>query len=146
MTGEANVNVNYPDFVVASSAAHEMAHQRGIAREDEANFISFAVLICSDDEFLQYSAYLDALSYLTSALRSSNKELYDSLVAMLNQNAKQDYNSYVSFFKKYADSPVSDVTDKINDSFLQANGQQSGTKSYSLVTELICAYLLNRTK
>ena len=146
MTGEANVNVNYPDYVVASSSAHEMAHQRGIAREDEANFISFAVLICSNDEFLQYSGYLDVLSYIMSALRSADKELYDTLISKLNQEAKKDYNSYVDFFKKYADSPVSDVTDKINDSYLQANGQQSGTKSYGLVTELVCAYLLNRTK
>ena len=146
MTGEANVNVNYPDYVVASSSAHEMAHQRGIAREDEANFIAFAVLICSDDDFLQYSAYLDVLTYIMSSLRSSNKELYSEMISKLNNETKQDYNSYVAFFKKYADSPASNVTDKINDSFLQANGQQSGTKSYSLVTELVCAYLLNRTK
>ena len=32
-TGEANINVNYPDFVLPYTAAHEMAHQRGIARE-----------------------------------------------------------------------------------------------------------------
>lgn len=146
MTGEANVNVNYPDYVVASSAAHEMAHQRGIAREDEANFIAFAVLICSDDEFLQYSAYLDVLSYITSSLRKSSKDLYENMISKLNIETKQDYNSYVEFFKKYANSPASSVTDKINDSFLQANGQQSGTKSYSLVTELVCAYLLNRKK
>lgn len=146
MTGEANVNVNYPDYVVASSSAHEMAHQRGIAREDEANFIAFAVLICSDDEFLQYSAYLDVLTYIMSSLRGSNKELYNEMISKLNIETKQDYNSYVAFFKKYADSPASNVTDKINDSFLQANGQQNGTKSYSLVTELVCAYLLDRTK
>ena len=32
------------DFVVASSATHEMAHQRGVARENEANFVSFVVI------------------------------------------------------------------------------------------------------
>ena len=43
-TGESNININYPDFVVASSATHEMAHQRGVARENEANFVSFVVV------------------------------------------------------------------------------------------------------
>ena len=58
-TIESNINTNYPDFIVASSAAHEMAHQRGVARENEANFTSFVVLSSSDDTFLKYSAYLD---------------------------------------------------------------------------------------
>lgn len=30
-TGEANLNTNYPDYVCVYSAAHELAHQRGIA-------------------------------------------------------------------------------------------------------------------
>lgn len=146
MTGESNVNVNYPDFVIASTSAHEMAHQRGFAREDECNFLSFAVLHQSDDDFLKYSAYLDVFSYLIGDLRAADKALYDEAVARLDVKVKKDYNSYVAFFKEYADSPAADVTDKVNDSFLQANGQESGTKSYRLFTELACAYLLNRTK
>ena len=48
-TGEININVNYPDYVTAFSMGHEMAHQRGIAREDEANFVAFVVMYESDD-------------------------------------------------------------------------------------------------
>lgn len=146
MTGEANVNVNYPDFVVASTSAHEMAHQRGFAREDECNFMSFVVLHHSDDSFLRYSAYLDVFSYLLGDLRAADKDLFDKAVSMLDIRVKKDYNSYVAFFQEYADSPAADVTDKVNDSFLQANGQESGTNSYRLFTELACAYLLDRTK
>ncbi len=39
-TGEANLNVAAPSFVVAVSAAHEQMHQKGYSREDEANFLS----------------------------------------------------------------------------------------------------------
>lgn len=146
MTGEANVNVNYPDFIVATSSAHEMAHQRGVAREDEANFIAFAVLSGSDDAFLKYSAYLDVFSYVISDLRKADKELYKEAISSLDIRVREDYNSYVEFFQKYANSTASEVTDKINNSYLQANGQVSGTKSYAMVSELVCAYLLNRTK
>ena len=42
-TGEANINVAFPDYTIPYTAAHELAHQRGIAREDEANFVAFLV-------------------------------------------------------------------------------------------------------
>lgn len=79
MSGEANVNVNYPDFVVATSSAHEMAHQRGIARENECNFIAFAVLIESDDPFLKYSAYLDVYSNIMGALYNEDPKLLSTV-------------------------------------------------------------------
>ena len=146
MSGEANVNVNYPDYIVASTAAHEMAHQRGIAREDEANFIAFAVLLESDDPFLRYSAYLDVYSTVLNNLYRENPEQYFALAGRLDQRVKNDIKSYNEFFKKYAESKASDVADSVNNSYLQSNGQVEGTKSYGMITEIICAYLLKKTK
>lgn len=146
MTGEANVNVNYPDFVIASSSAHELAHQRGIARENEANFISFLVLSQSDDVFLRYSAYLDVYGYVMSSLYRENAEQYKEIYSKLDSRVKNDRISYSSFFEKYSDSKASEVADKVNNSYLQANGQHDGTKSYGKVTLLACAYLTKAYK
>ncbi len=66
-TGEANINVVFPDYTIPYTAAHELAHQRGIAREDEANFVAFLVCTASDDIYIQYSGYLNMLEYVTSA-------------------------------------------------------------------------------
>ncbi|MBR2296858.1 MAG: DUF3810 domain-containing protein [Clostridia bacterium] len=140
MTGESNINVNYPDFIVASSGAHELAHQRGIAREDEANFVAFLVSMESDDPFIQYSGYLDVYQSVMSALYSADKDLYKSASSALCSEAYYDRVSYSNFFKKYADSKTSEVSNSINNSFLQANGQQQGTKSYGMVTDLTVAY------
>ncbi len=140
MTGESNVNTNYPDFIVASSSAHELAHQRGIAREDEANFVAFLVGINSDDTFLQYSAYLDVYQEVMNALYSADKKLYVEVSSKLCNEAKLDRISYSKFFEKYADSKTSQISNSINDSFLQANGQEAGTKSYGMVTDLTVAY------
>ena len=140
MTGESNINVNYPDFVIASSGAHELAHQRGIAREDEANFIAFLVCVGSNDPFIRYSGYLDVYQSVMNALYSADKELYKSASGALCKEAYLDRVSYSQFFKKYAQSKTSEISNSINNSYLQANGQQSGTKSYGMVTDLTVAY------
>lgn len=143
-TGESNININYPDFVVASSATHEMAHQRGVARENEANFVSFVVMTGSDDAFLRYSAYLDVYSTVINALYSADKDLYYEAVSMLDMKVKKDLESYSSFFDKYRDSVASEVTGNLNDSYLQANGQKEGTKSYGMIVDLTVAYLKSK--
>jgi hypothetical protein len=135
-TGECNVNTNYPDFIVASSTTHEMANQRGIARENEANFVSFVVMSSSDDSFFKYSAYLDVYGSIMNALYSVDKELYDNAASNLNSKVKNDLKSYSNFFEKYRDSVASEVTGNINDSYLQANGQKEGTKSYGMIVDL----------
>ncbi len=66
-TGEANLNIAFPDYTLPFTAAHELAHQRGIAREDEANFVAFLVCSASEDSYIRYSAYLMMLEYVTNA-------------------------------------------------------------------------------
>lgn len=146
MTGESNINVNYPDFIVASSAAHELAHQRGIAREEEANFVAFLVCISSEDEYIRYSGYLDAYQSVMNALYSADKELYFAVSSRLSDEARAELVSYSKFFKKYANSKTSEISNSINDSFLQANGQEQGTKSYGMVTDLTVAYFKDKIK
>lgn len=140
-TGESNVNVNYPDFIVATSSAHEMAHQRGVARENEANFTSFVVLSSSCDNFLRYSAYLDVYSDVVNALYSADSKLYYEVYALLDDKVKEDLKSYSEFFDKYRDSVASDISNSINNSYLEANGQKDGIKSYGMIVDLTCAFL-----
>lgn len=78
-TGEANINTNFPDYTIPYTAAHEMAHQRGIAREDEANFIAFLVCISSDDPYIRYSGYLEVYEYVASSLYSADKNYYSAV-------------------------------------------------------------------
>jgi hypothetical protein len=56
-TGEPNFNADAPDFERPFSIAHEMAHQRGFARESEANFVAFLVCTHANDPFVRYSGY-----------------------------------------------------------------------------------------
>ena len=74
-TGEPNFNDAQPDFDLPYVIAHEKAHQRGFAREDEANFIAFLVCVNSTDPYLRYSGYLNALR-VVGAFVSSDPAFY----------------------------------------------------------------------
>ena len=144
LTSEANVNTSYPDFIIISSAAHEMAHQRGIAREDEASFIAFLVSRYSDDSFFKYSAYLDVYIDLLIDLKKRDQELYNLAREKIDNRIIDDYNAFSKSFKEYSDSLASDISDKINNTYLQANGDKDGTASYNKVSQLVCAYLISK--
>ncbi|MBQ6262226.1 MAG: DUF3810 domain-containing protein [Clostridia bacterium] len=140
-TGEANLNTNYPDFVNVFSTAHEMAHQRGIAREDEANFVAYLVLIRSDDHYLRYCGYLSMYEYLADPLWGASKDLYGEAASSLDNAARLELKAYSAFFAKYKNSSASKVAEKINDGYLVIQGTE-GVKSYGLVADLAIAYHL----
>ena len=143
-TGEANLNVNYPDYIVVSTAAHEFAHQRGIAPEDEASFIELIVGLYSDDPYIRYSCCLDIYSTISSNLYKASKELYSKLVSeYLDERVRGEFIAYSTMFEKYRDNEVAKVSDKVNDSYLKSQGQSAGTKSYDMVYSLAVSYILN---
>ena len=139
-TGEANLNVNFPDYVLPYTAAHEFAHQRGIAREDEANFVAFLVCMESDDHYIRYSAYLNLYEYVSSALYSADQNAHTEVYYKLPYGAMTDMIAYANFFKKYQKTVVSDVSGAVNDTFLNFNGVEEGSKSYGMVVDLAVAY------
>ena len=73
-TMESNINVDNPFFVVPWTMTHELAHQCGFMREDEANFIAYLACKQSDDALMRYSGYLLAYDNAVSALRKVDPE------------------------------------------------------------------------
>ena len=141
ITGEANININYPDFIIPFTVAHEMSHQRGIAREDEANFVAFLVCIQSEDAYIRYSGYSNMINYVMSALYKADKTLYaDFYHGYYPASVRSEFSAYSLFFDKYRNSTASTVTGTINNSFLSSQGQTAGIKSYGLVVDLTVAH------
>lgn len=140
-TGEANINVNFPDYTIPYTAAHEMAHQRGISREDEANFMAFLVCIESDDPYIRYSGYASVFEYVASSLYGADKDLYRKLyLENVTDEYRGEMNAYNEFFEKYRENKVAEVSEKINDGFIKTHGQPEGVRSYGLVVDLAVAY------
>ena len=143
-TGEANINVNFPDYTIPFTAAHELAHQRGIAREDEANFMAFLVCIEADSAYIRYSGYLQLYEYVASSLAEADTAAYIRNWNSLPLPVQKEIVAFGNFFKKYQHSKVSEVTDKVNDKFLTSQGT-AGTKSYGMVVDLAVAYYIPTT-
>ncbi|MBR7161929.1 MAG: DUF3810 domain-containing protein, partial [Clostridia bacterium] len=142
-TGEANVNTNYPDFIMISSAAHEMAHQRGIGKEDEANFVAFLVCSLSDDPYIRYSGYADVLNELMGKLSSADAELHRKAYEYMPQELRNEYTAYSVFFDKYRENVAATVSTTVNNAYITSHNQPQGVKSYGLVVDLVAAYMLN---
>ena len=138
-TGEANINTNFPDYTLPYTAAHELAHQRGIAREDEANFVAFLVCKESDDVYIRYSAYLNMYEYLRNALYAANPDYYTETYYSVPVNCRKEMTAYSKFFDKYRENVIEEVSESVNDTFLTINGTE-GTRSYGMVVDLAVAY------
>ena len=139
-TGEANVNVNSPDSSLVFTTAHEMAHQRGIAREDEANFAAYLVCERSDDPFIRYSAYVNMTQYVLNALWSSDSDRYSDLCGEIDGRAIGDIRAYGEFYDEYEGHAISEISAAVNDAYLKSQGTD-GVASYGKVVQLFVKYM-----
>jgi hypothetical protein len=138
-TGEANVNVHFPDYSTPFTTAHEFAHQRGYSRENEANFIAFMVCIRSGDPYVEYSGYISMLEYISSALNKTDKEAYKSLYSTLDERIKGEFAAYSEFYYANENVFLGNLSNFINDKYLKSQGTE-GIVSYGLVVKLCVAY------
>ena len=143
-TGEANLNVNFPDYSLPFTAAHELAHQRGIARENEANFVAFLVCMESDDPYIRYCAYVNMMEYVMNSLYAASPDYYGSFYGTLDSKIIYEYRANSAFFEKYRENVAADVSSAVNNNYLQSQGQTEGTRSYGLVVDLTVAYYKNQ--
>lgn len=137
-TGEANVNTLVPDPILPATISHEMAHQRGFAREDEANFIAYMVCKAHEDTDFQYSGYLLATIYSMNALHDYDEEAYKELSQTYSDGVARDLQYNNEFWKQYQ-GPVEELQEQINDRYLKSNKQAAGVQSYGRMVDLLLA-------
>ena len=138
-TGEANINIYLPHIDLPSTICHEMAHQRGFAREDEANFISYLACKNHPNINFRYSGYLEALNQAMRQLYRYDKNIYYSIKNRYSQGMKNDLSIIDKFWKKYYGTSVQKTSNKIYDSYLKTNKQKDGIRSYGRVVDLLIA-------
>ncbi|MBQ7459873.1 MAG: DUF3810 domain-containing protein [Oscillospiraceae bacterium] len=138
-TGESNVNVNEPAAFLPATAAHELAHQRGVYSEEEANFIGVTAAVLSDIPAYKYSGCVAASLYLMNALYSSSPELWRVLRSRFDGGFLSDWIYNSEYWQKY-ESRISAVSEKVYDGYLKANGQEDGIKSYGYCVNHLVSY------
>ncbi len=137
-TGEANVNIDIPHVLLPSTATHEMAHQRGFAREDEANYIAYLTCKLHPDLDFQYSGYILALIHSMNALYRDDREKHSELSKKISDNVKKDFIEIQKYWEKY-EGPIEEASNKMNNVYLKSNNQKDGVKSYGRMVDLLIA-------
>ncbi len=139
-TAEPNVNVAIPDMYIPSTTCHEMGHQRGYGFEDQCNFIAYITSIAHPDADFQYSGYLLGISYVSNALAAADFDLLVKInKEVMSDGIRNDLDYGNAFWDQYQ-GEIQEAADNVNNTFLQANGVESGTKSYGQVVDLLLAY------
>ena len=139
-TGEANVNIDAPACLVPATIGHEMAHQRMVASEQEANFVGIAACLSCDDVVFQYSGYLQGLVHLSNALHKLNPEFWTVITQnFFTPELSTDWNDNY-FYWKSLESPVEESAEQTYDAFLKGNGQSLGIASYGACVDLLITY------
>lgn len=136
---ESNVNVAQPDYSIPYTAAHESAHSRGIAFENECNFLAFLSCINSEYPEFRYSGYMEAFKYCSNDLLSYDVELWAKTRQYCTPGMILDFTELNQYIDDH-EGEVMDVSEEINDTFISIQGVPEGVLSYDRVTELILAY------
>jgi len=138
-SGEAQVNVTVPRFVIPFTTCHEMAHQLGYGDEDEANFAGYLAAKSSKENTFRYSAYFELFAY-------ANRELYmrDSLSAKANYKlldtlVRKDITYYRKFLREHQ-NPIEPFITLLYGNYLKANNQPKGIETYDEVVSWLIAY------
>lgn len=137
-TGEANVDGGIPDAELPFTVCHEMAHQRGYAREDEANYIAYLTCNKNPDPDFKYSGSLLAVIHAMGMLQKYDPESYQRLQTRYSPGVKRDLAGMQKYWRDHQNR-VWNLTDRINDYYLKANGQTEGVYSYNRMVDLLIA-------
>jgi hypothetical protein len=138
-TGEAQLNTTTPKFLQPYIACHEVAHQLGYGKENEANFVGFLAAISSEDTLFHYSVYLDMFTYANRNLFATDSASAKLYRRELSPDVQKDIKEWIAFTKKHS-SLLEPAYRWMYGKFLQSNQQPGGIKTYSEVTSFLIAY------
>ena len=138
-TNEAQVNSKIPNFRFPVVTGHEIGHQVGYSAENEVNFIGYLVTANNKDLYFKYSAAAYALGYSLSEIKSRDEAKFRELYSSLNRGVQKNYEELNKFWQAY-ENPFEPVFKSIFNTFLKANNQEEGIKSYGLIVTLLVTY------
>lgn len=131
-TGEAQVNTDIPQFLQPFVRCHEIAHQLGYAKENEANFAGYIAATSSGDSLFMYAAYFDLFLYANRVLYRTDSIAAKNFQSLLHPEVQQDLKELKAYYKKY-ESPLGQIFDWVYGKYLKANEQPMGLVTYSEV-------------
>jgi hypothetical protein len=138
-SGEAQLKTTVPVFIKSFVLNHEIAHQLGYGKENEANFVSFLSGRQSANTDVKYSTYFELYLYALSDLRRKDSLAVKELKSRWHPQVQEDYEAYLDYLR-HSDNLVEPYISRFYDNFLKLNRQPSGKMTYNEVVAWLIAY------
>jgi hypothetical protein len=138
-SGEGQVNTTIPQVLEPYVSCHEVAHQLGYAKENEANFAGYLVCKQSASVYFRYSVYFDIYNYAGIDLLKRDSTSARKYYKQLHPQVIKDFKEYSDFFRRYR-NPLENIVAWGYGEFLKANNQPGGKKTYNEVVAWLIAY------
>jgi hypothetical protein len=138
-TAESQINYDMPVYLRPFVACHELSHQMGYAPEDEANFIGFLAGTKSKDRLLRYSAYYLGVQEFMIALHQQDSVARKELRKRISPLVLNDYKTERAYWLFYQ-GKAEVITSFFYDSFLKANNQPQGLRTYNQMIWLVMGW------
>ena len=138
-TGEANLNDESPAAYLPANICHEMAHQQGIATEQECNFVAIMAATSADSAAYRYAGYLMGYVHLANALYRVDQAAWQTIRDSLPDTVRADLRQNSAYWARF-DGLVNTAATKVYDGFLKSNGLTDGVQNYGTVVDLLLAY------
>ena len=128
-TGEALVLDKMPILDVVETMGHELAHTKGVMRENDASLLSYYIMFTSNNDFLRYCGYVWMLGevFWLLSIDSDLADYYSNYGDNIDRNIYADF--YLSFWDGYS-GVFGRVSTFFNDLYLKLTGNKKGTDSY----------------
>lgn len=138
-TTESQMNYMMPVFDKPFIASHELSHQTGFAREDEADFAGFVTGINAADRLQRYAAYYAGVGEFMRYLRRRDTVAHRLLRLKISPQVMEDFKTDSAYWTKY-EGGAERVSGIFYDKFLKANNQPHGLRTYNRMILLTMAY------
>lgn len=136
LTGEAGYNRRAPASSLPQVIAHEKAHQRGVAREDEAELLGVLACSLSGEPYARYSGLLHAQRQTLHALARLDRDAAARLVGHRHPGVQRDVDASVAFWRAHH-GRLARLGRVVNDRYLRNQGVREGVASYGGVVRLL---------
>lgn len=134
-TTEATINQLIPAALIPFTMAHELAHAKGVMREEDANLVALYVCLSSPNPYVRYSGMFNSFYALMNLLRYiGDSDAYGLMYQSLSIDIRKDYQYQNLYWSQY--DLLDDIATWVNDTYLKIFGNE-GVSSYVDVPDVI---------
>ncbi len=140
-SAEAQLKTTVPVFLKPFVVTHEIAHQLGYAKENEASFVAYLTCKASADINFLYSAYFELYrDALFECRLTPNKELTQTIRKNIHPRVRWD-NHDLQLYLLRNRNLVEPFMTGVYDQYLKLNNQPKGRATYNEVIAYLIAYM-----